>query len=189
MHLDPALPRFQIEQTINGTQITIAAQRNLLVLAFLSVWLCGWLFGEITVASQLINADSATGPDLFNLIWLIGWTLGGAFALTTVLWQLCGKESVTISSDALLYRVHLLGIGRNRSYAMNHINGLRAVAYETSIFSNQAAMKPPFIGATTGPIAFDYGAQTMRILPSMNEGEARILIGKLKERIAARVFQ
>ncbi len=189
MQIDPNVPRFQIEQTIEGIRIAIPSRRNIFVLAFLSLWLCLWFSGETMAISQLTAADATSGPDLFLYFWLIAWTLGGGFALITLLWQLVGKEIVTIGNGALVYRVQIFGIGLDRSYAQTHITGMRTVEYVTSYFSNQSAIKPPFFGAVTGPIAFDYGARTMRILPSMDEAEARILLSKLKQQMPASVFQ
>jgi len=43
---------------------------------FLLLWLCAWLFGEITVASQILSGKAP----VFSIIWLIMWTMGGMFA-------------------------------------------------------------------------------------------------------------
>lgn len=188
MPLEPAAPRYQLEQTIDGLRIAIAARRNWFMILFLSAWLGGWTMGEVSAIGQLASGN-AEGNHLFLVFWLAGWTLGGAWAMTTLLWSLFGKEIVTVGSAGIAYRVEIFGLGRTRSYASNHISGLRPADFTSGGIMNPASTAPPFFGEPSGPIAFDYGADTVRLGRSLTEAEARLLMTKLRERLPAPLFQ
>ncbi len=187
MYVEPALPRYQLAYPAGGIRIAIPARRNWPMLLFMCFWLCFWAVGESNVAAQLADGGNK-GPELFLYAWLFAWTLGGGSVLLTILWQLFGREVVSISDGAIDYRVDVFGLGRTRSYAINQVTQLRAVDFVTGTFNQRAAMRLPFFGAPTGPIAFDYGAETIRMAPSLDEAEARLLLAKLRERLPASVW-
>ena len=183
MNLEPALPRYRLNHDMGGPRVAIPARRNWFVMVFYCVWLVGWAVGETTVLAERVKGKHHA-PQAFMAVWLAGWTCGGAYVLLTILWQLCGRELLTIAPDALHYRVEIFGIGRTSSYAIGQVTRLRAVEFNSSIFK----AKPPFFGAPTGPLAFDYGARTIRCAPSLDEAEARLLLAELKEQLPASVF-
>jgi hypothetical protein len=187
MNIEPALPRYRLDHDMGGLRVAIPARRNWFIIAFYCLWLVGWALGETTVLAELVKGEHRA-PQAFMAVWLAGWTCGGAYVLLTILWQLCGRELLTIAPDALHHRVEIFGIGRTRSYALGQVTRLRAVEFNASIFTSQAAAKPPFFGAPTGPLAFDYGARTIRCAPSLDEAEARLLLAELKEQMPASVF-
>lgn len=41
-------------------------------------WLCGWLFGLVSVGSLLLSGKAVGG---FLVVWLAGWTVGGVLAI------------------------------------------------------------------------------------------------------------
>ena len=154
------------------------AQRNWFVLLFLSAWLVGWAFGEVSVIRQLTNPTEKT-PILFLLAWLTGWTVGGTFAVAAVLWQLGGRELLSVDTATLTHRVEAFGIGRSRIYKLSEVKNLRATEYSANPFTNQAAMLPPLTGSGFGPVAFDYGARTIRVAAALEEAEAKALVARL----------
>jgi hypothetical protein len=186
MHVEPESPRFSIEPTADGLRAVIPARRNVFVLLFMCVWLGGWVFGEMHAIGELLS-PSKNSPQLFLAVWLAGWTLGGVFALGTVLWQLAGREVVSLGSTTLEHRVEAFGIGRTTSYRLSEVRNLRATDYSANPFTNQAAWFPPVTGSGFGPVAFDYGARTMRLAPALEEAEAKLLIGKLLPRMPRRL--
>jgi hypothetical protein len=186
MHIEPESPRFSIESTPNGLRAVIPARRNVFVLLFLCVWLGGWVFGEMHAIGELLS-PTKNSPQLFLAVWLAGWTLGGVFAVGAVLWQFAGREVVSIGSTTLEHRVEALGIGCTRSYRLNEVKNLRATDYSANPFTNQMAWLPPVTGGGFGPVAFDYGARTMRFAPALEEAEARLLVSKLAPRMLRRL--
>lgn len=178
MHIQPQSARFQSETTSEGLRVVIPASRNWFIMLFLLAWLGGWTIGETSVVRQLLNAGDKT-PTAFLLFWLVGWTIGGVCAFGTVLWQLAGREILTVNSSALIYRVEVFGIGISRSYGASDIRNLRATAYPASTNWTRRNMFPPLFGAEHGTLAFDYGARTIRVGASLDEAEARLLVSSL----------
>lgn len=186
MHVEPESPRFVLEQTPAGLHAVVPARRNVFVLLFMCVWLGGWVFGEVHAIRELTSPTENT-PYLFLAVWLAGWTLGGAFAVGTVLWQFAGREVISIGSGTLEHRVEAFGIGRTRSYRLSDVKNLRATDFSANPFTNQAAWFPPVTGSGFGPVAFDYGARTMRFAPALEEAEAKLLVGKLASHLPRRL--
>ncbi|NVM79510.1 hypothetical protein FHW83_005351 [Duganella sp. SG902] len=178
MDIQPQAARFHTEATADGLKVVIPARRNWVTVLFLSAWLGGWAMGETNVAGQLLHGGGKTAA-AFLVFWLVAWTLGGIFALGSVLWQLAGREVLTANSTALIHRVEIFGLGVNRSYAASGIKNLRATERPASPTSNQRVLFPPLFGAGHGLIAFDYGARTIRTGSSLDEAEAKLLVSSL----------
>ncbi len=178
MHIEPALPRFSLERLPGALKIAIPARRNWFIILFFSAWMIGWWFGESTAVRQLLNHQKPTS-DLFMIAWLAGWTCGGIFAVTTVLWQLFGQELIVLDASGLRRRVEIFGIGRNWSYATDLVTHLRCVDQPPATLSNQASWRPPLFGNAAGPVAFDYGARSVRMAPALDEAEARLIVAEL----------
>jgi hypothetical protein len=149
---------------------------------FLIVWLGGWSFGEASAIRELSNPGDKA-PSAFLAFWLVGWTLGGAFAISAVLWQLAGREVITVNSVALSHRVEVFGFGRTRTFRASDVKSLRSTEFASNAFTNQRAWFPPLAGSGYGPVAFDYGARTIRIAPSLEEAEAKMLVQELSSRL------
>jgi hypothetical protein len=122
-------------------------------------------------------------PSAFLAFWLAGWTLGGAFAIGAVLWQLDGREIITVNAVALTHRVEVFGFGRERTFRASDVKSLRSTEFASSVFTNQRAWFPPITGSGYGPVAFDYGARTIRIASSLEEAEAKMLVQELSARL------
>lgn len=182
MHIEPQTARFQIKPSADGLHAIIPARRHIFIMLFITVWLGGWIMGEVSVIGQLLHSREQT-PTAFLTFWLAGWTLGGAFAIGAVLWQLAGKEIIVVNAATLSYRIEILGMGYTRNYRASDVKDLRATEFSANIFTNQRAWFPPIVGSGFGPIAFDYGARTIRLTPSLEEAEAKMLVQKLSSRL------
>jgi hypothetical protein len=177
--IKPPAPRHRLVTLPDGIAIHIPARRQILALLFLPVWLVGWGFGEISVIRQLLN-PSNTEPAAFLIVWLVAWTAGGAFALLTILWQLAGREIVSVTGMMLQVRRDVFGIGYNRRYDVSQVRFLRLapVPYNPRDLRSATAQW----GLSGGPIAFDYGSRTVRVGAGLDEAEARVVLEKLVER-------
>ena len=76
--------RQEIDQrTLYWKQPTGGPFRWFLV-AFMILWLCGWVVGVIFAGSELLS-NSSNGADSFLVVWLAGWTIGGALAIAMLI--------------------------------------------------------------------------------------------------------
>jgi hypothetical protein len=182
MIVQPQSARYTVEAAEQGLRASIPARRNWFILLFLMVWLGGWVFGEVSAASELLN-PKGRGPSAFLAFWLAGWTLGGAFCAGTVLWQLAGREILLVTPSELTHRVEVFGLGWTRTYQKSEVKNFRATGYSNNPFTNQRAMFPPIGGSGDGPIAFDYGARTIRLAPGLEEAEAKMLVRELASQL------
>lgn len=183
MVVEPSLPRFELEPTPAGLRIAIPARRNVFVMLFFCVWLCFWWFAERQVLAQLKD-PAHHSPNLFLVVWLAGWTAGGVWVAVSLLWQIAGREIITLESGLLTQRVEVFGIGRNRTYDASRISRLRAVDSTLESVAQPQRWTPPLWTNSIGPIAFDYGASTVRMGRALSAAEAQQVIGKLNERRA-----
>lgn len=106
--------RISVRQTEDGLGIYIPPPRNIFAVGFLMAWLCGWAVGEYFAASELVRGGIGLS-DLFLLIWIIPWTIGGMGVLWVILWQLFGQERLFFTAGALVREWSLLGQSRSRA--------------------------------------------------------------------------
>jgi len=93
-------PRARLIESIDGFEIAFPPKRQIFVMIFLPFWLCGWAAGEASASRQLMNPTHSQ-PNLFLIVWLSFWTIGGALAFLILLWMLFGKERVILRPAAL----------------------------------------------------------------------------------------
>ena len=158
-------PRYILAPTADGVRVEIPAPRNWFAVAFLSVWLTGWFFGARSALAQLFalpwgGMTPKHDEPGFLAVWLLVWTAGGVAALSTLLWQVAGREIITANALSLSRRIEALGFGVTRSYALSEIRDLRATP--SPRYARQRAIFPWTGGEGSGSIAFDYGARTIR---------------------------
>ncbi len=175
-------PRHTVSEEGANFVIRIPAKRNWFIVCFLLFWLCGWAAGEIAVFASLFF-HQGKAPEPFLIIWLLGWTIGGSLALFFVLWQLGGREVITISPVALVLQRELFGraLPRTRDYDLAAVCNVRLspMAYNPMDFRSGLA----FWGIGSGWIAFDYGAGTFRFGAGVDEAEARTILEEIGNRL------
>jgi len=172
----PGKPRARVLETSGGLVIEIPSKRNGFVLVFLPIWLAGWAFGWISAAQQVASGRGG----LFLLVWLTFWTAGGAFAVLALCWQVAGRQLITLAAGEITVAHQLFGLRREQRYSLGHATNLRVSAEGYNPFDFRSGLR--FWGYGGGPIAFDYGASTIRFGSSVEESEALALVRQLVER-------
>jgi hypothetical protein len=129
--------RATISESPEGLLITIPAKKNWLIILSLGFWLIGWLFGEGSAIHELVRGHSShranaygsapVGMNLFMVVWLIGWTLGGALAAIIWLWNFAGFEKVLLGPSTLTTKQEVAGIGLRKEYELQSVENLRVV--------------------------------------------------------------
>lgn len=147
-----------IEETPEALRIVMPVQRAGCVALFLTAWLCGWFFGEVSAISALFRMDSMLNPGaLFLLVWLAGWTVGGVVAAAVLAMVLDGSEIVTFNAEEIDRRAEAFGRGLNWRYAMADATNLRQTGDEDGVKDF---------------ISFDHRGKTIRFGTGLNETEA-----------------
>jgi len=164
-----------------GLEIVIPGRRRLGVLLFLGAWLVGWLAGELSVVTQLLSRRLRE-PEGFLLLWLIFWTVGGAFAAYIWLWMLAGKERILMGTSTLHVKRDVLGLGRTHTYAFYKMRNLRVAPQPTGPRDTGAALR--LSGLAGGLIAFEYEGKTIRFGAAIDEAEGQMIVERMKQRFS-----
>jgi len=173
----PADPRAKIEESSRGLKIHIPTKKNIFMILFTTAWLGGWAIGEVMVFRLLLFGESPPFPaNAFLIFWLVGWTIGGGWAIYSWFWTVKGVEIITLDSTYLTVKRDLFGFGKTKEYELQHIRNLRigTASFNETGFGSW--------GNSGGTIAFDHGAKTIRFGSSIEEGEADIILSKMKEK-------
>ena len=172
-------PTSTVTDTTSGLVIVVSARRNYFLLAFLSVWLVAWACGWTWAFHQLTSRTNRGGIDLFLLVWITGWTLGGGFWVFIVGWWLAGRERILLGPSTLSIRREILGMGRKREYAISEIRNLRVAPQPYNPVDFRSGLQSWGLGG--GVVAFDYGADTVRFA-AVQEAEGEMIVNRLRER-------
>ncbi len=183
MQVPPSSARFTVDSLPSGVRVTIPSSRNWLTILFLAAWLGGWYFGASSTLNELLNPTEKTQVGFLSF-WLLGWTLGGLSAIAFVLWQLAGSEVIETAPGSLSRRIQIAGIGITREYDISHVTSLRVSPMDA--VSAQAARwgSLPF-GKSSGLVAFDYGARTVKFGGHVDEAEAKLVVKALSPFVPA----
>ena len=164
-----------------GLEIVIPAQRNLVVLVFLGIWLVGWVTGEVTTLAELLK-DGPRRSEGLMFLWLALWTVGGVFAAYMWLWMLVGKERILMGTSTLRLKRDVLGLGTPRTYELFRIRNLRVAT--RPVGPRDTVVTPRLARLVGGLIAFQYEGQTVRFGASIDEGEAQMIVERMRQRHA-----
>ena len=176
----PADSRITIADTSQGLCIVMPCRRSWLVICFLGFWICGWGVGEFMVTRQFLNGDAPPGGEVFMLAWLGVWTVGGAVAIYAWLWQVMGKEMLTVHGETFKTRRAIGGFGFDKKYDLVEMRDLRMGHIGVNPLDFSSSLQLWGVGG--GVILFDYGARTYRFGAGLDEGEAKQVVTAIKQR-------
>jgi hypothetical protein len=112
-------------------------------------------------------------------VWLVLWTIGGLFATFVWLWNLAGKEIVTLDDEALAIRYAIGPAGWTRRFDRAEVRDLRVSQSASMDFRSAFGW---WLGGS-GTIAFDYGARTYRFARGIDEAEAKQVVAEFWRRL------
>ena len=121
----PYKGRATIQDNFADLQIIIPAKRNWFVVIFIAAWLGGWLMGEVFALGEVTGLLQGNPASLFILFWLVAWTVGGFFVFRTLLWNLTGKEIITVGQGRLSLDKRGLLLFKPKVYDLNEVRNVR----------------------------------------------------------------
>ena len=180
----PGQSRAEVTQTQHGLEIVIPAQRNWFVMLFLATWLVFWAMGELSMLAAFIGnlflADE-TIPSVmvaaFMGVWLAGWTYGGYMAGRTLLWQLMGKEQISLARGILRITRNYRLFRRSKHYEVAHIDNLR---HETRL-RQRGSVQQVYPYHDVNALHFDYGATEVTFGQDLEKLEGQQLVAQLQQ--------
>lgn len=174
--VSPYQKNSSITPTRDGIEVSIPSKKNWFITIFLPLWLGLWFLGEMSAIKEIIKG--AQDHQGFMILWLAGWTAGGAFAATAWLWNVAGKEILKFTQSAMTYTRAIGGLKISREYDLTHVKDLRVSPTPSGFFIQGGGFD--MLGLNGGPISFDYGAKTVRIGSGVDEAEAKIIVQEIK---------
>jgi hypothetical protein len=136
--------------------------------------------GEIMVTRQLLNGDAPPGGEVFMLTWLGVWTVGGVFAIYAWLWQMMGKEILTVQGHSFTTRRNIGEFGFDKEYDLVQMRDVRVGHLGANPFDLSSSLQ--LWGVSGGAIAFEHGARTYRFGAGLDEAEAKQIVTAIKQR-------
>ena len=107
---------------------------------------------------------------LFSLFWMLGWSVGVAVLGLVFFMMLLGRETLYASSEKLVLRIGLLGIGFAAEYPAAGIRNFRAVEADKE---SGTSWRGPHL-------AFDYGSETIDFGSHIDVSRATELLAQYK---------
>ena len=178
--IQPSAYRVMITDTPGGLRIAIPCSRSWSVIFFLGLWICSWAVAEVMIPAQFLNGNAPSEGESMMFAWLGVWTVGGLLAIYAWLWQVMGKEIVTVHGQRFTIRRDIGGFGFDKEYDLQQMRDLRVVPAGFHPLDVSAALQLWGIGG--GVIAFDYGARTSRFGAGLDESEAQRVVTAIKKR-------
>ncbi len=176
----PTESRISIADTAEGLRIVMPCRRSWFVICFLAFWLCGWAVAEVMVANQFVNGDSPPEGEAFMLAWFGVWTAGGGVAIYAWLWQMMGKEILTVRGQMFKLRRDIGGFGLDKEFNLVQMRDLRIGSVGSSPLEFSSSFQLWGVGG--GAIAFDHGERMYRFGAGLDEAEANQVLTAIKQR-------
>lgn len=163
----PPTDRMHVDEDADALTITLPSPRALFRSAFLAVWLCGWLAGEVFAGGALVAPGTPLPVRGFLLLWLTFWTFGGLAALAAFLDGLGGAAVLRLDHEALTIRRRALGVPLARAFrvATGDVQAVRAAG--ASVIVEHAGG------------AYDWNEPT--------EGEAAAIVERVRARLDMKI--
>ena len=163
--MDPQSARIEFRETPGELQIQFTAHRNGFVLAFLSIWITGWLWGGLQNFGSAAFWERETFKGGF---WMLGWVAGLGFAAFNLAWSLFGREQLTLRHDRIFLRMLIGPFILTRECETSATRNWRL----SPSGAREGIETRGYFWVNAGRIGFDCGERTYRFGEGINRTEA-----------------
>lgn len=176
MKIEPRKPSYSFEEIENEIVISIPSRKNIPVMVVVSLGsLAGVAASAAVFAHDFFAPGNRSSVDLIvSIVGLLICLVFLGFALYVVLWSLFGREIIRVKADTLSIQRRLFLDRQPKDYEVSSVKPLRVTPNPYEPFNILRSF-----GLTGGPIAFDYGAETVRFGAGMQEAEAKQMLDLL----------
>jgi len=160
--------------------LPVKAQRYRRLLHF--VWLLIWLAGETALIASMAGWTAVPAPPAPILIaFTAAFTAAGIFVLYRLLWYWAGRESFHVAKDEVLVQLKMFGIGPTWTFDRRKILDMRAGRLDYEVV--YPSWGRGFIGHGDGEILIETDKGVESFAKGLEEGEAEMLAGLLKQEV------
>ncbi|GLS19895.1 hypothetical protein GCM10007874_29120 [Labrys miyagiensis] len=157
--------------------------------AFVMLFLLVWLCGWTIGGATAMHNLLSRPFQPFLAFWLCGWLLGEGFVLVSLGWMSTGAEILRSVGSDLEVSYCMLGFTRSKLYRGTAISDLSASASPVfSLNGRYGQMSLPFLGGNkTGSVKFTYGARAIYLAVGLDEAEGQLIVERLSKKLPATV--
>lgn len=98
-------------------EIVVSTKLHKLLTILAVLWFEVWILGEVFVIKRLVTG-AVSG---LNIFLAVGWTVGGLFIILFILWNIVGKEVITLSDKELQIERKILILNLKEEYTLSEI--------------------------------------------------------------------
>jgi hypothetical protein len=169
--------RWRIDELPDGVRFRIPAPKRWLMIAFVALWIVIWAVAMGNALREFLGE----GPKIsaFGVVWLAGWTLGGAVVIGSFLWQLLGETVIEVSDGRLRYYRGVSFVRFGRSYDASRIRNLRASKVSDDARTWFRNSDTSWLGR--GLVTFEYGERSCILRPGVEPNEANNIVNGLSQ--------
>jgi hypothetical protein len=109
------------------------------------------------------------------------------FPLYVLLWNLVGREIITVDNSEIVIRKTVLGIGIPQTYQLSLVHNLRVSLANPTLFTWEHNMQE--WGLAGGSVAFDYQGKVYRFGILLRKQHADILVTKIIQYLSSSVHK
>ena len=171
----PPAPGSRVQELGDQLIVRFRAHRSWGTIAFLTFWLTFWTWAGIFAFVAL--PDAGWGERAFLFVWLCGWLVGECGAGVAILWQLFGREVLTITPEDLEVRREIERFARTTRYDTALVHDIQAAR---ALGDEDEKPRKDFC------LAVSYDKLTVRIGEGMGEREAEWVASTVLTRIRPR---
>jgi hypothetical protein len=102
-----------------------------------------------------------------------------------LLWNVGGRECITVQDDALSIRLAIFGVGFTRCYELRFVKHLRVVQNAVGTTAPPPTSMADAMNRVDGPLAFDYDTTTVQFGGGVDSAEATELLATLNAAMTA----
>jgi len=172
----------RLKETYAGLEIQLPMKGKTFIIGFFSIWLCGWIFGEIMALKRF--TDPVHDPDFpreMMQTWLVGWTFGGIIAISVLILALTLKEVIIIEPGKLQLK-RSIPFRKPEIYDLHRARNFCALRTESGMSPFITFNILTLLQVNKGSIHFEQDRQLVRFAWGLDEMEARFLVHLLLQK-------
>lgn len=156
------------------------APRSWVRVVFFTAWLAFWTVGGIAAIREVPGADPVGVA--FLLVWLGGWTFGELGVLLAILWELKGRESLTVDGHQVELRREIGRFGRTKRCPAGLVQAVRAgpaleLVLADGIIRFGERLTPSEVAYAADVIAFRLGLRAIPVEEPRGDASTRTAQG------------
>jgi hypothetical protein len=188
-----ATPRYTIQETGDGIQITLPGRKKVLQFLGFGIWIILW--GFITgsfmymggVLSVLAYSTSSFNTGFFVFVSFISFLIAfmlfiGSSGIYWIIWKLAGKEIIEVNNQAMAITKQIFKWKRKSEYSFKHISNLQVNVIKPNRFTAPYRAIQKMLGHD-GIINFNYEKKSIRFGLDISEDEGMQVLSLIKSRM------